>query len=78
MKNCSGHADLFVRLFARAIISEIPPTLSVKISTLYHNILTGYLDSSHMVSQYLLIHSKGKNEGDIRQKHKIGFFMTPV
>ena len=25
MKNCSRHADLFVRLFARAIISEVPP-----------------------------------------------------
>ena len=25
MKNCPGLADLFVRLFARAIISEVPP-----------------------------------------------------
>ena len=33
MKNCSRHADLFVRLFARAITSQVPPTLSVKIST---------------------------------------------
>ena len=24
MKNCSKHADLFVRLFARAITSEVP------------------------------------------------------
>ena len=31
MKNCSKHADLFVWLFARAITSELPATLSVKI-----------------------------------------------
>ena len=42
MKNCSRHADLFVRLFARAIISEVPPTLSMKILTLYHNFLGDY------------------------------------
>ena len=42
MKNCSKHADLFVRLFPGAIISEVPPTLSVKISTLYHNFLIDY------------------------------------
>ena len=42
MKNCSRHADLFVRLFARAIISEVPPTLSMKILTLYHNFLSDY------------------------------------
>ena len=50
MKNCSRHADLFVRLFARAIISEVPPTLSVKISTLYHNFLIDYCrDFSHIL-----------------------------
>ena len=42
MKNCSRHADLFVSLFARAIISEVPPTLSMKILTLYHNFLSDY------------------------------------
>ena len=44
--------------------------------------LTRYLGSSHKVSQYLLINtflsSKSKNKGNIRQKHKIGYFMTPV
>ena len=50
MKKCSRHADLFVRLFARAIISEVPPTLSVKISTLYHNFLIDYCrDFSHIL-----------------------------
>ena len=34
MKTCSRHADLFVSLFARAIISKVLPTLSMKISTL--------------------------------------------
>ena len=34
MKNCARHADLFVCLFARAIISKLPPTLSKKILTL--------------------------------------------
>ena len=49
MKNCSRHTDLFVRLFARAITSEVPPTLSVKISALYHNILIDYCrEFSHM------------------------------
>ena len=49
MKNCSRHVDLFVLLFARAITSEIPPTLSVKISTLYHNFLIDYCrDFSHI------------------------------
>ena len=44
---------MFVRLFARAIISEVPPhpppppptptpTLSMKILTLYHNFLSDY------------------------------------
>ena len=42
MKNCSRLADQFVRLFARAIISEVPPTLSMKILTLYHNFLSDY------------------------------------
>ena len=42
MKNCSRHADLFVRLFARAVRSEVPPTQSMKISTLYHNFLSDY------------------------------------
>ena len=42
MKMSSIHADLFVRLFARAIISEVPPTLSMKILTLYHNFLSDY------------------------------------
>ena len=50
MKNCSRHADLFVRLFARAIISEVPPTLSVKISTLYLNFLSDwYRDFFHIL-----------------------------
>ena len=41
--------------------------------------LTSYLDSSHMVSQYLLISSsRSKNKGDIRGKDEIGYFMTPV
>ena len=41
--------------------------------------LTSYLDSSHMVSQYLLIHSKAvkaRIKRDKRQKHKIDYFMT--
>ena len=42
MKKCSRHADLFVRLFARAIIIDVPPTLSMKILTLYHNFLSDY------------------------------------
>ena len=42
MKNCSRHADLFVRLFHRAITSEVPPTQSVKILTLYPNFLIDY------------------------------------
>ena len=50
MKICSRHADLFVRLFARAITSEVPPTLSMKISTLYHNFLIDYCrDFSHIL-----------------------------
>ena len=50
MKNCSRHADLFVRLFARAITSEVPLTLSVKMSTLYHNFLIDLCrDFSHIV-----------------------------
>ena len=43
--------------------------------------MTGYLDSPHMLSQYLLIHSeaiKANNKGDIRQKLKKQLFMTPV
>ena len=32
-------ADLLVRLFARAIISWVPPTPSMKNLTLYHNFL---------------------------------------
>ena len=36
-------------MFARAITSEVPPTLSVKISTLYHNFLIDcYRDISHI------------------------------
>ena len=39
-----------VRLFARAITREVPPTRSVKISTLYHNFLSDYCrDFSHIV-----------------------------
>ena len=41
-ENCSRHPNMFVRLFPRAITSEVPPTQSVKISTLYHNILIDY------------------------------------
>ena len=49
-ENCSRHADLLVCLFARAITSEVPPTLSVKISTLYHNFLIDYCrDFSHIL-----------------------------
>ena len=43
--------------------------------------LINYLDSSHMVSQYVLIHSKAVkaiNKGDIGQNVKIGYFVTPV
>ena len=50
LKNCSRHADLFVRLFATAIISEVPPTLRMKILTLYHNFLSDYCrDFSHIL-----------------------------
>ena len=50
MKTCSRHADLFVCLFARAIISVVPPTLSMKILTVYHNFLTDYCrDFSHIL-----------------------------
>ena len=50
MKKCSNHADLFVRLFARAIISKVPPTLSMNILTLYHNFLSDYCrDFSHIL-----------------------------
>ena len=42
MKNCSRHADLFVRLFARATISEVPPTLSMNSLALYYNFLNDY------------------------------------
>ena len=31
-----------IRLFARAIVSEVPPTLSMKILTLYHNFPSDY------------------------------------
>ena len=49
-EKCSRHADLFVRLFARAITSEGAPTLSVKISTFYHNFLIDYCrDFSHIL-----------------------------
>ena len=50
-ENCSRHADLFVCLFARAITIEVPPpTLSVKISTLYHNFPIDYCrDFSHIL-----------------------------
>ena len=52
MKNCSRHADLFVCLFARAITSEVPPTPSVKISTLFHNFLIDYCkDFSHILQK---------------------------
>ena len=55
MKNCSRHVDLFVRLFARAIISEVPPTPSMKILTLYHNFLIDYYrdfsDMLHMCTR---------------------------
>ena len=30
MKNCSRHADLFVRLFARAITSVVPPSVGIE------------------------------------------------
>ena len=50
MKNCCRHADLFVRLFARVITSEVPPTLNMKISTLYYNFLIAYCrDFSHIL-----------------------------
>ena len=50
MKNCSRHANLSVRLFARAITREVPPIKSVKISTLYHNFLIDYCrDFSHIL-----------------------------
>ena len=50
MKKCSTHADLFVRLFARAITSKVPPTLSVKISTVRHNFFIDYCrDFSHIL-----------------------------
>ena len=49
-EKCSRHADLFVRLFPRAIISEVPPTQSVKMSTLYPNFLIDYCrDFSHIL-----------------------------
>ena len=39
-----------VRLFVRDIIREVPPTKSVKISTLYHNFLRDYWrDFSHIL-----------------------------
>ena len=39
-----------VRLFPRAITSEVPPTQSVKISTLYPNFLIDYYrDFSHIL-----------------------------
>ena len=41
-ENYLRHADLFVLLIPRAITSELPPTQSVKISTLYHNFLIDY------------------------------------
>ena len=42
--------------------------------------MTGYLDSSHMVSQYLFIHSQALEARikDIMGKDEIGYFMTPV
>ena len=50
MENCSRHADLFVCLFARAIISKVPPTLSMKILKVYHNFLSDYCrDFSHIL-----------------------------
>ena len=51
MKNCSRHADLCVYLFARAIISKLSPTLSMKMLTLYHNFLSDYCrDFSHILN----------------------------
>ena len=48
MKNSSRHTDLFVHLFARAIISEVPPTLSIL--KRYHNFLNDYCkDFSHIL-----------------------------
>ena len=53
MKNCSRQTDQFVCLFPRAIISKVPPTLSMKISTLYHNFLIHYCrDVSHILHIY--------------------------
>ena len=64
MKNCSRHANLSVRLFARDITPtksvkistlnlfarDITPTKSVKISTLNHNFLSDYCrDFSHIL-----------------------------
>ena len=49
MINRKIHADLSVRLFARAITSEVPHQ-SVKISTLDHNFLSDYYrDFSHIL-----------------------------
>ena len=46
MKNCSRHANLSVRLFAR----DITRGVSVKISTLNHNFLSDYFrDFSHIL-----------------------------
>ena len=50
MKNCSRHANLSVRLFARDITRGGTPTKSVKISTFYHNFLSDYCrDFSHIL-----------------------------
>ena len=52
MKNCSRHANLSVRLFARDITrgGGGTPTKSVKISTLNHNFLSDYCrDFSHIL-----------------------------
>ena len=49
MKNCSRHANLSVRLFARDITRGVPPP-KVKISTFYHNFLSDYCrDFSHIL-----------------------------
>ena len=54
-ENCSRHANLSVRLFARDITRGGTPTKSVKISTFYHNFLSDYCrDFSHILHIYVL------------------------
>ena len=49
-KKWSRHANLYVHLFARDITREVPPTKSVKMSTLYHIFLIDYCrDFTHIL-----------------------------